>query len=208
MPLITAKPRGAGETPPASATSAITDLSSDDPDLRRRAALALAEHPEAVPALAARLTEETMPPVRQAIAGSLVSIGDADAANALANLLTNADAALRCIALDSLKQLGSRAFAAVDVLLGDFDAHVRLQAIEAVRAWPGPDACVRLHSLFEHEAHVNVCAAAVDVATEVGSAEILPDLAHLASRFPNNPFLSFAIEVAISRITAAGEHGG
>jgi hypothetical protein len=50
---------------------------------------------------------------------------------------------------------------------------------------------------------VNVCAAAVDVATENGTASLLPALAAARARFADDSFLVFAVDLARNRITAA-----
>ncbi|MFZ3326051.1 MAG: hypothetical protein WA231_09235 [Methylocella sp.] len=48
----------------------------------------------------------------------------------------------------------------------------------------------------------NVCAAAVDVLAEIGDVQALPTLWRCAARFPNDPFLAFAIKVAADRLRA------
>jgi hypothetical protein len=55
--------------------------------------------------------------------------------------------------------------------------------------------------LIEREKHPNVCAAAIDVLTEVGTPEALPTLERCAARFAATPFLPFAISVAMNRIS-------
>ena len=63
-----------------------------------------------------------------------------------------------------------------------------------------------LREVLDSDPHVNVCGAAVDVATEAGNADLLPALTSLRQRFPDEPFLLFAVEVACSRIhPTAGE---
>jgi len=57
--------------------------------------------------------------------------------------------------------------------------------------------------LIEREHHPNVCAAAIDVLTEVGTPEALSTLEKCAVRFAATPFLPFAISVAMSRISGA-----
>jgi replication-associated recombination protein RarA len=66
-----------------------------------------------------------------------------------------------------------------------------------------PDATRLLCDLIEREQHPNVCAAAIDVLTEVGTPEAIPVLEKCAVRFAETPFLPFAISVAIARISGA-----
>jgi HEAT repeat protein len=175
-------------------------LSSPDPNMRRRAARALAGDPSATSALAQRLADETEPSVRDALFGSLVAIGGPDAAGLVAPFVRSEDAALRGAAIDALKQLHEAAVAAVDELLKDPDPDLRLLAIEVTRVWPSERAAPRLQRIFEQELHVNVCAAAVDVATEVGCPNLLPVLAAMRLRFADEMFLIFAVDVACDRI--------
>jgi len=92
----------------------------------------------------------------------------------------------------------------LDGLLSDPDTDVRILVVEVTRAWPRERAAPRLRRVFEREPHVNVCAAAVDVATEVGTEDLLPALGALRARFANEPFLGFAIDVACERIRGTG----
>ena len=70
------------------------------------------------------------------------------------------------------------------------------------RALPGERATALLDDVLLREMDVNVCAAAVDVLAEVGTVEALPALRTCAQRFPESPFLIFAIQVAADRISA------
>jgi HEAT repeat protein len=178
----------------------LAELNSPDAGTRRQAARALADEPGAAIALGDRLAAESEPNVRSALFGSLVSIGGAQAASLLASILRSEDAGLRGGAVDGLKQLQEAAVAAVDALLSDPDPDLRLLAIEVTRTWTRERATPRLQRIFEVDPHVNVCAAAVDVVTEAGGAELLPALDALRMRFPDEDFLRFAIEVARTRI--------
>jgi len=175
-------------------------LAGADIGERRLAALALSGDRDAAPALAAGLENELEPGVRDALFRSLVTIGGAPAAKLVQRLLRSADAGLRSGAVEALKRLGVDAVPVLDILLDDSDSDVRLLAIEVTRAWPSALAMPRLLRIIEQDPHVNVCGAAVDVATEVGTGDLLPALAGLRLRFADDPFLVFAIEVACSRI--------
>jgi HEAT repeat protein len=191
--------------PPDSRDLLLEQLAGNDVDERRRAARALSSDPDAASALAARLEVEPEPSVREALFGSLVDIGGALAANLVAPLLRSADAGLRGGAIVALKDLADDAAPVLDALLGDPDPDVRILAIEVTRAWPSALALPRLRRVIEHDPHVNVCGAAVDVATEVGTDELVAALVGLRARFANEPFLLFAVDIACSRIDAIGE---
>jgi HEAT repeat protein len=88
-------------------------------------------------------------------------------------------------------------------LLSDSDSDVRLLATELARNMNASEATRLLCGLIEREQHPNVCAAAIDVLTEVGTPQALPALEKCAARFADTPFLPFAISVAIARIAGA-----
>jgi HEAT repeat protein len=139
--------------------------------------------------------------VRDALFASLADIGGPQAAEFVARSLRSEDAAIRGGAVEALKSLGDDAVDILDLLLDDGDADVRILAVEVTRVWPDATALPRLRHVLEHDPHVNACAAAVDVATEVGTIELLPALQGLRSRFPAEPFLAFAADIACSRIS-------
>jgi HEAT repeat protein len=185
---------------PETTGACLAQLASPDAGIRRRAARALAGDPGAATTLAERLEVETEPSVRNALFGSLVAIGGAPAAGLVAPFVRSEDAALRGGAIDALKQLDEAAITAVDELLNDPDPDLRLLAIEVTRAWPSERSAPRLQRIFLQEPHVNVCAAALDVATEAGGTDLLPALQALRQRFQNEMFLLFAVDVARARI--------
>ena len=91
----------------------------------------------------------------------------------------------------------------MEALFSDPDSDVRLLATELTRNMKASEATQILCQLIEREQHPNVCAAAVDVLTEVGTPEALPVLEKCAVRFAATPFLPFAISMAIARISGA-----
>jgi HEAT repeat protein len=173
-------------------------------DARRALARASSGDPDAVPNLVAQLATEAEPRVREAIFASLVATGGTLTAHLIAPLMRCNDANLRGAVTEALKQLAEDAVPALDILLADPDPDVRLLAIEVTRAWPVALAVPRLKHVFMKDPHVNVCCAAVDVATEVGNGELIVAMVWLRARFPDEPFLGFAIDVACSRIHSAG----
>jgi len=182
-------------------------LTGNDVDERRRAARALSGNPAAAATLAARLECEPDHRVRDALFGSLVDIGGALAAELIASFIRSDDANLRGGAIEALKRLDHDAANVLDALMDDSDVDVRILAIEVTRAWPSELAGPRLVRVFEHETHVNVCAAAVDVATEVGTNELLVALDRLRIRFAGESFLVFAIDIACDRIRGNDPRG-
>jgi HEAT repeat protein len=201
MPLVRggSKGRAAGDVstphPPA--------LDSPDAESRWAAARALAGQTEAVPALSAALGRETVPRVREAIMTALMRTGDAASVEAILPYLRSQDAGFRSAAIETLQALPSAIAPFMAPLLGDPDSDVRLLATELARNMKASDATRLLCGLIEREPHPNVCAAAIDVLTEVGTTEALPTLEKCAVRFAATPFLPFAISMAMARISGA-----
>lgn len=192
--------------PPLEPTDQLLALLTDgDVAQRRHAARTLSRDPDTALALVARLEQEDDKGVRDALFGSLVKIGGVQTAGLVAGLLRSEDASLRGGAVEALKQMRDDAVPVLDTLLGDSDSDTRLLAVEVTRQWPGPTAIPRLLRVMENDPHVNVCGAAVDVVTELGTQDLLLALAALRVRFASDEFLVFAVDVACSRIHAAIE---
>jgi HEAT repeat protein len=199
MPLV--KGGSKGQAPSTVSGPHRSALDSPDAEGRWTSARALAGQAEAVPALAAALGRETVPRVREAIMTALMRTGDAASVEAILPYLRSQDAGLRAMAIEALQALPSAIAPFMAPLFSDPDSDVRLLATELARNMDAPDATRLLCELIESEEHPNVCAAAVDVLTEVGTPQALPVLEKCAARFSATPFLPFAISMAIARIS-------
>jgi len=206
MAFVKSSP-AAPSAPPETAAAYTSQLNSSDAGTRRRAARALADEPRAATILAERISVEPEPSVRHALFSSLTAIGGPLVVTLVAPYLRSENAALRGGAIEALKHLHEAAVTTVDELLKDPDPDLRLLAIEVTRVWPGERAAPRLQRIFLEEPHVNVCAAAVDVATEAGCLDLLPALAALRQRFLDEMFLLFAVDIACDRIGGHPESG-
>jgi HEAT repeat protein len=199
MPLVR-KPPSATETsaPDGRKLGEIFAAGSDDE--RWTAARRAAESPDGVALLADALSKERIPRVRQAIFTALAKIATSDGAAVALPYLRSDDAAERTAALDALRAMPAAAAEHLPQLLNDTDPDVRLLACEIARVLPAGDASCALGELLERETNSNVCSAAVDVLAETGTMASLPILARCAGRFPDDPFLTFAVKVASDRI--------
>ena len=200
MPLI--KGGGKAVNKPADSTSAQrAALTNADADTRWKAARALAGQANAVPDLAAALAIEPVQRVREAIMTALLRVGDEASVKAMLPHLRAEDAGLRAAAIEALQGLPEAVGPFMQTLFADADSDVRLLATELARNMPEAEATRLLCALIEHEQHPNVCAAAIDVLTEVGTPDAIPLLEKCAARFAATPFLPFAVSVAIARIS-------
>ena len=153
--------------------------------------------------LAEVLGRESDPRVREAIFTSLARIGTPASVEAILPLsaLGRRRPAHRRVGC-AAGHAAARRCRAWPALLGDPDPDVRLLACDLARGLPAARATPLLCDLLETETEANVCAAAVDVLAEIGTPEALPALARCAERFGHEPFLAFAIRVAVERIRA------
>jgi HEAT repeat protein len=204
MPLIRKPPDRKHTDQPHAHDSKHTDalkvLVSGNHEERWSAARAAVDAPGGTAALAAALQSEVDPRVREAMFTSLARIGSPESINAIVRFLRTDNASLRTGALDALRTLHDLVREQLPALMNDDDSDVRLLSCEVVRDLAGKEATLMLCDLLRRETEPNVCAAAIDVLAEVGDAAALPVLADCATRFPDTPFLAFAIKVATDRI--------
>jgi HEAT repeat protein len=148
----------------------------------------------------ARLRIEHDESVREIIFTTLTRIGDRTAVDGLVEFLRSEDAALRNEAIEAMKQLPDAVANIMQGLLVDADSDVRIFAVNILESLRHPDVERWLSDVIERDAHVNVCATAVDLLGEVGSRAALEPLLRLKSRFAREPYIQFAADLAIKRI--------
>jgi HEAT repeat protein len=195
MPLIR---NTAAKSAPDVPSDVLTGLKSASIDERWSAARA-AGAPD-IPALAEALSHESDARVREAIFTAFARIGTRESALAVMQYLRADDASIRTGALDSLRSMPRAAEASMLMLLSDDDPDVRLLSCELARAMNNSEAARLLCEVLERESEANVCAAAVDVLAEIADENALPALSRCATRFPNDPFLAFAVKIAVGRL--------
>jgi HEAT repeats len=201
MPLVR-RPTSA-TPPPAPDGRRLAALLLDGTDDERWAAARGAfEIPDGLSLLGDALSRERVPRVREAIFTALAKIATLEAAAVVLPHLRSDDAAQRTGALDALRAMPSAAGGHLPQLLTDADPDIRLLACEIARRLPADEASRALVELIEREENANVCAAAVEVLAEIGGPPSLPALARCGARFPDDPFLGFAVKAASDRIGA------
>jgi HEAT repeat protein len=176
------------------------ELDNPNPVARRWAARDLQDCPEATPALVVRLQVEAEISVREVILTSLTRLGDDIAVAGLVQCLRSEDAALRNEALEAMKQLPEEVAPIMLGLLGDADPDVRIFAVNILETLCHPDVEAWLIRVLETDPHINVCATAVDLLVEVGSPAARAALVQLQGRFPDEPYIQFAADLALRRI--------
>lgn len=178
----------------------VDELSDPNPAARRWAARDLAAFKEASGALVDRLRREPDASVREAILISLTEIGDQTAVAGLVECLRSEDAHLRNEAIEAMKHLPDAVAPIMAGLLADADPDVRIFAVNVLESLRHPDVEKWLIEVIAEDTHINVCATAVDLLGEVGTEASLAPLEALKRRFANEPYITFAADLAIKRI--------
>ena len=173
-----------------------------DPDVstRRWAARDLVQHPDLMRALCERLPLEPEMSVREVIFTTLSQVGGAAVVSGLLPLLRSEDANLRNGAIETLSGLPDEVAGSIDGLLKDSDVDVRIFTLNLLGDLRHARVVDWLGQALRLDAHVNVVAAALEVAAEVGSDALLPAIQSARARFANDPFIGFAADLAEQRI--------
>ena len=181
----------------------IGQLRSADAGERRWAARDLAGFPEAAAALGEHLLSEHDVSVREALLTSLSKIADEGAASALLPLLRSEDAQLRNGAIEALASMPSVIGPRIGRLLRDPDPDVRIFTVNLLGDLRHPQVTDWLVQVLASDDSVNVVAAAIEVLAEVGSPTHVAALRGARLKFDHDPFIGFAVDIAIDRVEAA-----
>ncbi|WP_343723028.1 HEAT repeat domain-containing protein [Herbaspirillum seropedicae] len=176
------------------------ELYSEEAAVRRAAARDLVACPQASEALLARLKIETLLSVRETIITTLIRLGDAAAAAGLIECLRSDDAALRNEAIEAMKQLPEEVAPLMEQLLDDVDADVRIFAVNVLESMRHPRVEEWLLEVIRSDPHVNVCSAALDVLSEVGTMRALEAIERVQARFADDPYIQFAANLTLARL--------
>jgi HEAT repeat protein len=196
MPLIRKK---SSEVAAEAPREALFSLASASLDERWSAARAVSD-PAFIPSLAEALGRERDARVREAIFTALARIGTPESAKVVLPYLRLDDASTRTGAMDALRAMQEACRPYLQELLADPDPDVRLLACDLVRDAGGAEGPRWLCALIETEPQANVCAAAVEALGEIADETAATSLSRCAERFPDDPFLGFAIKVVVDRL--------
>jgi HEAT repeat protein len=178
----------------------LEQLTDHDPQVRRWAIRDLSAFPEAVNPLCEHLKTETVEPVREAIFTTLMTIGGETVIKNLMPLLQSEDPALRNGAIEVLQELPHELETHMESLMDDPDDDVRGFAIDIMMGLRHPNVPNWLVQMLQEEQNINVLTKAVECLAEVGLPEHIPTLEALKDRFPDEPYVPFAVDLTIRRI--------
>jgi HEAT repeat protein len=179
----------------------IVALEDDNPTVRRWAARDLTDFPTASAALVNRLQREEDVSVREIILTTLTSLGDEVAVAGLVDCLRSEGVSLRNEAIEAMKQLPDEVAPIMQGLLADANPDVRIFAVNILESLRHPEVESWLVTVIDNDPHLNVCATAVDLLGEVGSSAAREALLRLKARYADEPYIQFATDLAIKRIT-------
>ncbi len=174
----------------------------NDPDVstRRWAARDLVQHPDLMASLCEVLPQERDLSVREVMFTTLSQVGGKAVVQGLLPLLRSEDPNLRNGAIETLSGLPDDVGGSIDGLLRDADVDVRIFTVNLLGDLKHPRVVDWLSHALKNDAHVNVVAAALEVAAEVGSESLRPAIQNARSRFGGDPFIGFAADLAEQRI--------
>ncbi len=178
----------------------LDSLQSEEEQTRRWAARDLASYPQASAALMQQMTEEPSRSVREAIFVSLTQIGDQVAVDGLITCLRSEVVNLRNDAIEAMKLMPDAVAPMMQGLLHDPDPDIRIFAVNILESLRHPKVERWLLDVITEDPHLNVCATALDLLAEVGSQQAIEPLKKLKQKFSEEPFIQFAIDIALTRI--------
>ncbi|MFT5716811.1 MAG: HEAT repeat protein [Oleiphilaceae bacterium] len=176
------------------------ELHHQDTSARRWAARDIALLEGATPILFTALKEEQEPVVIEALFDALENIATDEVVQGLMPMLRSEDTAKRNKVIEILQTMPDFVALYIIELLNDTDSDVRIFAVDILQELAHPDTPKWLLSVLKDETHINVVATTVDRLAEVGTLDMLDEIQSLKDRFPNEPYLHFAIDLALSRI--------
>jgi HEAT repeat protein len=178
----------------------VADLSNLDAAKRRRAATVLAPFSDAASSLIEHLRREEDAGVREAILMSLTRIGTPEVVAGLVESLREGDAQRRSEVIEAMQRLPETVAPIMSWLLGDKDPDVRIFAVNVLESLRHDDVEKWLIEVLENDENVNVCAASLDLLSETGTEKAVAPLERLKARFPGEPYIVFAVDLALKRI--------
>jgi HEAT repeat protein len=142
---------------------------------------------------------------REAALTSLARLGGEAVIAALIKLIDADDASLRNAVIETLSSLGEAVIAALEPVLSDADPNLRIYALGVLENIAAPRAAELALRVALSDPHFNVCATAVDVLASSGTPEMAAALQTVPARFPEHPFLRFAVQAALHKMGQAAD---
>ncbi|BEV15369.1 HEAT repeat domain-containing protein [Herbaspirillum sp. DW155] len=205
MPLNKSTGMSSASIEEAARATALASLQAADPALRRSAAQTLAGQPEAVPVIIDALERESSLAVRTALLDSLAATPGDEAVQALAGCLRSEDAWLRNAAIDLLRGMPEQVAPVIAHMLIDPETDIRILAVGILDTLRHARVEEWLLQLIDAETDVNVCGAALEVLTTIGTPSAIGPVTTLMRRFADEPYITFAGRLLLNRLGRGAE---
>ena len=181
----------------------LADLAGGEPEARRAAVQALADRPDALPALVHRVGIETDPGVRNALCTQLARHDRPEVVDGLLPHLASDDAALRNAVTQVLSMLPVSCALRVPQLLADPDPDVRILTVMTLGGLRLDQVEDWLTQLVRDDTDPRVVGAAMAELAELAGARGAPVLEAAGHRFPADPFIQFIATQSRARMDSA-----
>lgn len=119
---------------------------------------------------------------------------------ALLELLSSEDVLSRNRALEVLADFGEQVSKAMQQHLQTADVDKRIFLVNLMGELKHPQVAQWIQDILLRDPHINVVAAALEVAAEVGDAQTVAAIDVAVQRFADDAFIGFAAEIARQRI--------
>lgn len=175
-------------------------LQSTDAGHRRHSIWCAQPGSETTALLLEHLLEETDAQVQEALLAALGQSEGDDVVPALLEQLSSEDVLLRNRALEVLTGFAEHVAVHMPVQLAAAEVDKRIFLVNLMGELKHPRVADWVSEILFEEAHVNVVAAALEVAAEVGDEQMLPAIEAAQQRFLDEFFIGFAADIARQRI--------
>ena len=186
---------------PARSNEAALDALLDANEAVRLGAIQeLIDDPANAPALLKHFANEKTARLRAAIMEGLRSRAAPGFVPGLIELLSSDRAANRAAAIETLHHFPDEVAAHIDTLLADPSPDLRIFTLAVLESLRHPNVEKWLITVLEQDCEVNVCATAIELLGRIGDHRAVPVLHAVKARFHDEPFICFAVDVALGQI--------
>ena len=183
----------------------ISDLNSDDCDLRRWAVRDLSGQKDAHDVFLSRLPHEDDPTVIEALFSALEHDMSESHASQVLTMLKSEHVQLRNGAIELMQQNPDIFAANVNMLMHDDDPDTRIFCVDIIGAVAHIEAVNWLHQFALNDDNENVVGTALDKLAEIADVSTLEILQTVESRFPNHSYIQFVISLIRNQVRGGDE---
>ena len=190
---------------PRTTEQLISDLNSDDCDVRRWAVRDLSGQKDAHDVFLSRLPHEDDPTVIEALFSALEHDMSESHASQVLTMLKSEHVQLRNGAIELMQQNPDIFAANVNMLMHDDDPDTRIFCVDIIGAVAHIEAVNWLHQFALNDDNENVVGTALDKLAEIADVSTLEILQTVENRFPNHSYIQFVISLIRNQVRGGDE---